>query len=195
VHYIDYEGRFFSVRGPSITPRSPQAQPLVAVDATSAPSVALAAAHADVVFLTTADIDTARHAYADVLEAVSAAGRDEDDVTVMAIVDVLIADTHGAAIAHRDWLDEVAGEPYTSDALDFAGTPNELIELFADWSGAVDGFLVRPLVLPLGLTQLVSDVVPVLQQRGMVRPAYDQPTLRGHFGLSRPSNRYARSSP
>ena len=28
VHYVDFEGPFFAVRGPSITPRSPQAQPL-----------------------------------------------------------------------------------------------------------------------------------------------------------------------
>ncbi|HUQ55768.1 LLM class flavin-dependent oxidoreductase [Lentzea sp.] len=30
LHYIDFEGRWFSVRGPSITPRPPQGHPLVA---------------------------------------------------------------------------------------------------------------------------------------------------------------------
>ncbi len=30
LHYIDFEGRWFSVRGPSITPRPPQGQPVVA---------------------------------------------------------------------------------------------------------------------------------------------------------------------
>ena len=33
VHYVDFEGRFFDVRGPSITPRPPQGQPIVAVEA------------------------------------------------------------------------------------------------------------------------------------------------------------------
>ena len=42
VHYIDFEGPFFSVRGPSITPRSPQGQPLVFIDARDEPSRALA---------------------------------------------------------------------------------------------------------------------------------------------------------
>ena len=31
LHYIDFVGEFFSVKGPSITPRSPQAHPLVVV--------------------------------------------------------------------------------------------------------------------------------------------------------------------
>ncbi|SEQ19299.1 LLM class flavin-dependent oxidoreductase [Lentzea albida] len=30
LHYIDFEGRWFSVRGPSITPRPPQGHPLIA---------------------------------------------------------------------------------------------------------------------------------------------------------------------
>ena len=30
LHYIDFEGRWFTVRGPSITPRPPQGQPVVA---------------------------------------------------------------------------------------------------------------------------------------------------------------------
>lgn len=30
LHYIDFSGRFFSVRGPSITPRPPQGQPVIA---------------------------------------------------------------------------------------------------------------------------------------------------------------------
>ena len=29
LHYIDFEGRWFNVRGPSIVPRPPQGQPLV----------------------------------------------------------------------------------------------------------------------------------------------------------------------
>ncbi len=51
VHYINFEGPFFSVRGPSITPRSPQGQPLVFVDARDEASRALAARRADVVLV------------------------------------------------------------------------------------------------------------------------------------------------
>ena len=31
LHYIDFEGRWFSVKGPSVTPRPPQGQPPVSV--------------------------------------------------------------------------------------------------------------------------------------------------------------------
>jgi alkanesulfonate monooxygenase SsuD/methylene tetrahydromethanopterin reductase-like flavin-dependent oxidoreductase (luciferase family) len=51
VHYIDFEGPFFNVRGPSITPRSPQGQPLVFIDVRDEPSRALAATRADVVLV------------------------------------------------------------------------------------------------------------------------------------------------
>ncbi len=51
VHYIDFEGPFFSVRGPSITPRSPQGQPLVFIDARDEPSRALASTRADIVLV------------------------------------------------------------------------------------------------------------------------------------------------
>ena len=51
VHYIDFEGPYFNVRGPSITPRSPQGQPLVFVDARDEASRALATTRADVVLV------------------------------------------------------------------------------------------------------------------------------------------------
>jgi hypothetical protein len=59
----------------------------------------------------------------------------------------------------------------------------------------VDGFLVRPLVLPVGLAQIVEDVMPELRRLGLTRGGYHEPTLRGQFGLTRPQNRYARSNP
>jgi alkanesulfonate monooxygenase SsuD/methylene tetrahydromethanopterin reductase-like flavin-dependent oxidoreductase (luciferase family) len=36
VHHVNFEGRFFSVRGPSITPRPPQGQPVASVSPTAA---------------------------------------------------------------------------------------------------------------------------------------------------------------
>jgi alkanesulfonate monooxygenase SsuD/methylene tetrahydromethanopterin reductase-like flavin-dependent oxidoreductase (luciferase family) len=195
VHYIDFEGRFFSVRGPSITPRSPQAQPLVAIDYSSPAALVTAARHADVVFVAAADIDGARTKAADVRAAVVAAGRPAEQVTVMAVADVLLADTAAAAIAEKQRLDEWAGERYLTDALEFVGRPDDLVELFASWAGAVDGFLVRPLVLPLGLVQFGERVMPELQRLGLARTADTDSTLRERFGLARPDNRYAGSTP
>src|SRR5580704_10173028 len=52
LHYIDFEGKWFSVKGPSITPRPPQGQPLVTVLAHIDTAFRLAARSADVVFVT-----------------------------------------------------------------------------------------------------------------------------------------------
>src|SRR5690349_1181977 len=49
LHYIDFEGRFFSVKGPSIVPRPPQGQPLVVALAHSRVPIEFAARSADVV--------------------------------------------------------------------------------------------------------------------------------------------------
>jgi hypothetical protein len=36
--------------------------------------------------------------------------------------------------------------------------------------------------------------VPILQQRGLFRTEYTASTLRGHYGLARPENRFAGSA-
>ena len=59
LHYIDFTGEWFSVRGPSITPRSPQGQPLVTALAYSSLPYRFAVGSADVVFVTPHDADDA----------------------------------------------------------------------------------------------------------------------------------------
>jgi hypothetical protein len=34
-------------------------------------------------------------------------------------------------------------------------------------------------------------VVPILRQRGLIRPEYEGMTLREHYGLPRPASQYA----
>ena len=55
LHYIDFEGRWFSVRGPSITPRPPQGQPVVAALGHATVPYRLIARSADVGFVTPRD--------------------------------------------------------------------------------------------------------------------------------------------
>ena len=53
LHYIDFEGSWFSVKGPSITPRPPQGQPIVAALAHAEPAVPSSSPRsADVGFVT-----------------------------------------------------------------------------------------------------------------------------------------------
>lgn len=183
VHYTNFEGRFFSVRGPSITPRSPQGQSLVMVEASDDHGLALGIAHADVIVVHVADLDAALG----VRERV----RNGSEAAVLASIDVLLDENSAAAAATRARLDAVA--PASPSALDFVGTADEFVDLAAAWSaaGAVDGFLVRPALAPRTVTQFVDTVVPALQRRGLFRTEYESPTLRGSFGLGRPANQFA----
>lgn len=70
----------------------------------------------------------------------------------------------------------------------FAGTPEQAADFMTDWfrEGVADGFNLMPPVLPTMLDVLVSDVVPILQKRGLFRTEYTGSTLRDHYGLDRP---------
>jgi FMN-dependent oxidoreductase (nitrilotriacetate monooxygenase family) len=78
----------------------------------------------------------------------------------------------------------------------FSGTPEQVADAIQDWffAGAADGFNIMPPVLPSGLEIFVDNVVPILQQRGLFRTEYTASTLRGHYGLARPENRFAGST-
>lgn len=70
-----------------------------------------------------------------------------------------------------------------------AGTPEQIADLITDWfhDGAADGFNLMPPVLPWMLEAFIAEVVPLLQRRGLFRSEYTGQTLRGHYGLTRPS--------
>ena len=46
-----------------------------------------------------------------------------------------------------------------------------------------DGFVLAPHLTPTGLDGFVDTVVPLLQERGVLRTEYETTTLRGHLGL------------
>jgi alkanesulfonate monooxygenase SsuD/methylene tetrahydromethanopterin reductase-like flavin-dependent oxidoreductase (luciferase family) len=48
-----------------------------------------------------------------------------------------------------------------------------------------DGFILVPHVTPGGLDRFASEVVPLLQERGVFRSEYEGETLRDHLGLGR----------
>jgi hypothetical protein len=47
-----------------------------------------------------------------------------------------------------------------------------------------------PPALPTGLAVFVEHVVPELRRRGLFRSEYTGTTLRAHYGLQRPANRF-----
>ncbi|MFI8082251.1 LLM class flavin-dependent oxidoreductase [Kitasatospora sp. NPDC086009] len=195
LHHIDFEGEHFSVRGPAITPRPPQGQPLVASLAHASTPYEFAARASDVVFVTPHDRPGVERILAQVDEAVAATGRDLRARPLRRFADliVLLDDSPAAATDRKARLDELAGAELASDAVVFTGTAAALADLLLDWrSAGLDGFRLRPAALPHDLEAITRALVPELQRRGAFRTAYTATTLRGHLGLERPANRYAR---
>lgn len=192
LHYIDFEGRHFSVKGPSITPRPSQGQPLVSALAHDTVPYRLVARATDVGYVTPHDADQARAIVAEIRAEQAEAGRADELLHVFGDLVVFLDDDPAAATARRDRLDALAGEPYTSDARIFAGTPAQLADLLGELQAAgLTGFRLRPAVLGHDLPAITRGLVPELQRRGAFRRAYEADTLRGLLGLSRPANRYA----
>lgn len=188
LHYIDFEGPRFSVKGPSITPRPPQGQPIVAALGHVDAAYRLIADSADVGFVT----PRSAAATARIVDAIAAYRTSASPVLVFADLVVFLDDTADAAASRKQRLDEAAGTEYASDADIFVGTPQGLADLLQDWHGAgAAGFRLRPAVLPHDLRQITDGLVPELQRRGAFRTAYAAGTLRGTLGLERPANRYS----
>lgn len=192
LHYIDFEGRWFKVRGPSITPRPPQGQPLVSALAHQSVPYRLVGRSADIGYVTPHNAGQAAVIAAEIRGQETAAGRPAGTVGVFADLVVFLDAGATAAGARRARLDERAGTPYRSDAEIFAGTPAQLADLLQDWQAAgLSGFRLRPAAIPHDLTQITRGLVPELQRRGAFRRGYEASTLRGLLGLPRPASRYA----
>lgn len=73
------------------------------------------------------------------------------------------------------------------------GTPEQVADDIFKWfiTGAADGFNIMADIYPSGLESFVDHVVPLLQRQGIYRTQYEGETLRSHYGLAQPANRYS----
>jgi alkanesulfonate monooxygenase SsuD/methylene tetrahydromethanopterin reductase-like flavin-dependent oxidoreductase (luciferase family) len=192
LHYIDFAGDYFSVKGPSITPRPPQGQPIVTALAHQSVPYRLVGRSADVGYVTPRDAGHARAIVAEIRGEQQAAGRAADTVHIFGDLVVFLDEDAGAAADRKARLDELAGLGYTSDASIFTGTPSQLADLVQDWQASgLSGFRLRPGAISHDLLAITRGLVPQLQRRGAFRTAYEADTLRGLLGLARPASRYA----
>ncbi|MFJ9364059.1 LLM class flavin-dependent oxidoreductase [Nocardia sp. NPDC101769] len=176
LHYIDFAGEHFSVKGPSITPRPPQGQPPVAVRAADPHSTRVAVHRADLIRIAAPDLATAAATRAELRSAVAAAGRDPNRVRVLLDLDIHLADTVDAATADVAQLEEWTSTPAPATVFHI-GTTSELRDLLRSVESdcAADGVVLRPLALAAAVPHL-----PTLT-----------PSLRERLGLPRPAGRYA----
>ncbi len=182
LHYIDFRGRYFEVRGPSITPRPPQGQPVVTALAHAPLIYQFAARAADLVFVTPGRASGPEPILEQV--ATAQAGRIGEALRVYADLTVFLDTGAESGAARLARLNETAGSEFSSDAAVFSGSADLLADLLADWhERGLDGFRLRPGVAVDDLAAITERLVPNLQRRNLFRTAYPGGSLRGLLGL------------
>jgi len=157
----------FTVKGPSIVPRSPQGQLVVVGRAGTVPGALLDVA---------------------LVPDVAGADRARADGTPLVLVDLAVTlDAAGRTGAERRAeLDGLAG-----GASSWTGSATELVDVLLALRGVVDGVRLLPSVLDVDLPVLVRDVLPALRVARAVPTPRPGATLRDTLGLPRPTNRFA----
>jgi FMN-dependent oxidoreductase (nitrilotriacetate monooxygenase family) len=97
VRPLDHKGRFFQVKGPVNTARSPQGHPVVIQAGGSDSGLELAARTADVVFSVVQELSAAKKAYRDLKTRMAKYGRTPDQIAVLPGVMPIIGSTEAEA--------------------------------------------------------------------------------------------------
>ncbi|MDL9936979.1 LLM class flavin-dependent oxidoreductase [Gordonia sp. ABSL1-1] len=189
LHHINFRGRYFSVRGPSITPRPPQGRPVIAgavelaggasANQESAPAHL---ARTDVAFIAATEPATAARGATQIRSSATGPGQPP---IIFADLLVHLDESAAAARARRSRLDDLAGFEYTGGATVFAGTPADLTSAIAELTApgtGIQGVRLRPASIPDDLAALA----------GFHRPISDASatTLRARLGLPRAENHF-----
>lgn len=175
LHYANFEGQRFSVKGPSIIPRPLQGQLVV-----FAPAELIPAVEADVALVSADSADELAQA----AQAATASGAQRTLVEL----DVVL-DARGQSAAER--LEELDAHEKWHGGARYVGDAQGLVELLTALFAATDGVRLRPAVLDIDLPELAYKVLPGLHASGLVTPPTPGATLRETLHLPRPVNRYA----
>ena len=112
LHYIDFTGPYFSVKGPSITPRPPQGQPVVSALGHGAVPYQLIATAADIGFVTPREAGHARAIVAQIRAAADAVGRAQEPNRVFADLVVFLGTSVEEAADRKARMDELLAEEW-----------------------------------------------------------------------------------
>ena len=194
LHYIDFAGKWFSVKGPSITPRPPQGQPVVAALAHAAPVYEFAARTSDLVYVTPRDPDDATAILAEVDAAQRAVGRTGPPLQVF-------ADLRRAPRRRPTAPAPTAGNASTSSTAPSTGptrrrspAPPHSSPTSSSTTGARGSaaYGCGRRCCPLDLDSIVDLLVPELRRLGVYRAGDDGHVARpARVGDNRSRNRYA----
>jgi len=177
LHYADFRGETFSVKGTSYVPRPPQGQlPIFS--------------HAGLVDPRQVDVTIVHAPTIDDIPAAAAEARTQGATLVATDIEVVL-DSRGEPAATRlDRLDDFS--PWAASGNPrLIGPPSELVSTVRTLAEAVDIVRLIPAVIDLDLTELRFTVMPALLQAGVARAPLTGATLRDSLGLPVAVNRYA----
>lgn len=97
VHTVDYEGKYYSCRGPMTMPTPPQGRPVIAQAGSSPRGREFAAQHADMIVGTATTVEKMREYRNDIHARMSKYGRKPGDIKILFLAVPVIAETDAAA--------------------------------------------------------------------------------------------------
>jgi FMN-dependent oxidoreductase (nitrilotriacetate monooxygenase family) len=107
IHRVDYEGRYFRVRGPLNVPRSPQGRPLLVQAGSSEDGREFAARYAEAIFTAQQTLEDGQQFYADMKRRARRLGRAADLLKILPGIVPVIGSTEAEAQALSDQLEEL----------------------------------------------------------------------------------------
>ena len=175
LHYIDFTGETYAVKGPAIVPRSPQGQLVVLADTDLVPAELV-----DVALVRGRTVAELR----DNLAVVQDVPRAFVELEIaLDAADLPAAERLAALDAHRPWPD--------SGRLRYVGDAAGLVAVLAEVAEVADGVRLLASSLDDDLPELSRLVVPELIRRGLAARPLGGASLRTTLGLPRPTSRYA----
>ncbi|MFQ6330901.1 LLM class flavin-dependent oxidoreductase [Nocardia sp. CWNU-33] len=176
LHYVDFVGESFSVKGPAIVPRPPQGQVVVFSEGAAEPGQA----------------DVALVSGVDLAQTLAAADRaHESGALVFVELDVALDLPLVSAAERLADLDRYATAKHAA-RLGFSGKSKDLVALLTELAHHVDGVRLHLAVIDEDLPVLAHYVLPALFRSGLAHRPVPGSTLRANLGLARPDNRYAK---
>jgi FMN-dependent oxidoreductase (nitrilotriacetate monooxygenase family) len=97
VHELDYEGKWYSTRGPLTVPRSPQGRPVLLQAGSSGRGRDFAAKWAELIFTGDPGLEVAKAHYADQKEKIGAGGRDPASVKMLPMAYTVVGESRAHA--------------------------------------------------------------------------------------------------
>lgn len=174
LHYADFTGATFAVKGPAIVPRPPQGQVVVFAYETTGSDETSGSSGVDVALVSGATVP-------DALAAVDQA-RTSGVPRVLVDLDIALDDSGPSRTTSSN----------SSARLSFSGSTADLTVLLTDLSARADGVRLHPASIDADLLALSRHVLPALLRSGRAHRPVPGSTLRANLGLPRPVNRFAK---